>query len=297
MHILVTGGTGFIGSALIPKLLELGNSITLYCRNEAKAKKLFGDKLEIVTGFDESIQAVDVVINLAGEPIANKRWSEKRKAQLKQSRIGVTNKLIEWMAQVPSKPKVFISGSATGFYGNHPESDKLDESAASHDCFSHELCRGWELAALQAEALGVRVCLLRTGVVLGKGGGALMKMVPPYRIGLGGHFGSGKQYFPWIHLEDVVRIILYLIENDAVSGAVNVTAPDTVSNKKFSQQLAKTLSRPHFMYVPAWVVKILLGESAELVLDGHRVYPQKLLDHQFTFNYSELEPALDSIYK
>ncbi|MFT6790902.1 MAG: hypothetical protein ACJA04_000101 [Cellvibrionaceae bacterium] len=295
MHFLITGGTGFIGVPLIELLLVYGHQITLLARNPARAKKQFHDKVKVIDSVHSAPEEVDVVINLAGEPIIDKRWTKKRKKVLKESRIGITQDIIDWLSSCKKKPEALISGSAIGYYGNYPESLALDEEAKPRTCFASELCREWEAAASQAEALGIRVCTVRTGIVLAKHGGALKRMWLPFNLGLGGPIASGNQWFSWIHLEDMVRLLLFLAENKDIQGPVNATAPMPVSNANFSHQLARVLHRPACLRMPALVANLLFGEASELLLEGQKVVPKKLQTHGFQFHYPQLEKALRAI--
>jgi len=295
MHILMTGGTGFIGQPLVEILLARGEQITLLSRDFGKAKKLFGSKVNLIASIKHSGLEADVVINLAGEPIIDKRWTTKRKQKLKASRIDLTNELVEWMENCINKPAVFISGSAVGYYGNYPENMIITEIDKPRPSFASELCQEWEHAALQAETLGVRVCLVRTGVVLAAHGGALKRMWLPFKMGLGGKIGSGNQWFPWIHLQDMLSLLVFLIDNDSVKGAVNATATHPVTNDEFSKQFARALNRPAFFPMPTFVVKAIFGEASELLLEGQKVVPKKLLDNKFKFKYPQLKAALKAI--
>lgn len=295
MHILITGGTGFIGEPLVKALLLRDCQITLLCRNFDKAKRLFGDSVNLLADLGHSQLQVDAVINLAGEPIIDKRWTQKRKQQLKISRINLTEDLVSWMSQLEHKPAVFISGSAIGYYGNYPEDQALTEIAAPRACFASELCREWELTAAKAESLGIRVCLIRTGVVLAKHGGALKRMWLPFNFGLGGKIGSGEQWFSWIHLDDMVALLLYMIDQPSIKGPINATATHPVTNAEFTRQFAKALHRPALLPMPEPVIKVLFGEASELLLEGQKVIPKKLLDHGFQFHYPHLQAALDEI--
>ena len=295
MHFLVTGGTGFIGRPLIEKLLARGDQITLLTRDFDKAKKMFNGAVNLIGSVKDSGLEVDGVINLAGAPIIDKRWTKKRKQVLKQSRVGITNDIIEWLKKCDKKPECLISGSAIGYYGNYPEATHLDEKASPRQCFASELCREWESAAEPAEALGVRVCRVRTGVVLAKHGGALKRMLLPFSLGLGGKIASGNQWFSWIHLDDMVALLLYLVDTKAISGAVNATAPYPVNNFHFSRVLARMLKRPMLMPMPVLVAMLLFGEASELLLEGQQVVPKKLLDNGFEFTYPQLKMALENI--
>lgn len=310
MHILITGGTGLIGTALVNALLARGDHLTLMVRNFEKAKRLFNGRVNLIASLDEpsaqhsspqnallpsSALHIDGVVNLAGEPILDQRWSSARKQQLKLSRISTTSRLVEWLSLAENKPRVLVSGSAVGYYGNHPESEAIDESSPSGTGFAAELCRQWELAAKPAEHQGIRVCTLRTGVVLAAEGGALQRLLLPFRLGLGGRIGNGQQWFPWIHLSDMVKLILELLDNPSIHGPVNASAPQPVTNRKFTQTFASVLRRPAFLPVPALAMKTLLGEASELLLEGQRVIPKKLLDHDFGFDFPELKIAIEDI--
>lgn len=297
MKVLITGGTGFIGRAYIKWRQPHGVNFTCITRNPERAKKILGPAVRTVTSLMEvDNEAFDAVINLCGEPIADRRWSDKRKQLLRYSRLTMTHALVEWMAMSEMKPSVFISGSAIGYYGSHPGDDLLVEASAVHQGFTHSLCADWEEEAMRAAELGVRVCLLRTGVVLGEGG-ALKKMLPPFRFGLGGPVGSGKQWMSWIHLEDELRAIDFLLRHHTLQGAFNLTAPEARRNAEFAQALGRSLNRPAKLPLPPFVVELMLGEGAELLLEGQRVYPQRLMQAGFEFKYPELDQALEQIFQ
>ncbi len=295
MHFLVTGGTGFIGRPLVERLLARGDKITLLTRDFDKAKKMFNGPINLIGSVKDSGLEVDGVINLAGAPIIDKRWTARRKKVLKQSRLGITQDIIDWLKKCDKKPECFISGSAIGYYGNYPEAARLDEEARTRQCFASELCQEWEAIAEQATPLGVRVCRVRTGVVLAKHGGALKRMLLPFSLGLGGRIASGNQWFSWIHLDDMLALLLFLIDTKTISGGVNATAPYPVTNADFSHQLAHKLKRPMLMPMPAAIAILLFGEASELLLEGQQVVPKKLLDNGFKFTYSQLNKALDNI--
>ncbi len=238
----------------------------------------------------------DVVINLAGQGIADKRWTGEIKQQLIDSRINTTKALYDYLKDALVKPDVFISGSALGYYGLHEDDNEIDESGVADDSFSSKICQLWEAEAKRIEDLGIRTCYLRTGIVLGKNGGALGKMLPPFKFGLGGPIGTGKQWMSWIHIEDIVGIIRYAIENDQISGAINGTAPEPVTNKSFARTLGKVLNRPAFMPMPAFVMKLMFGQMAEeLLLSGQRVVPDKISKAGYSFKFKRLESALRNI--
>ncbi|PHS72974.1 MAG: TIGR01777 family protein [Cycloclasticus sp.] len=297
MNILITGGTGFIGSTLCKRLLDNNNDIVVLSRRaDAIEKPLRG-----INTFDElkSDVTFEVVINLAGEPIADKRWSDQQKQRILNSRLDTTKKLVEYLKTTQHKPKLLISGSAIGFYGVGETNDQLvDENTGGDNSFSSHLCQQWEAAALQAQVLGIRTCLLRTGIVLGGGGGALNKMLPPFKFGLGGKIGTGEQWMSWIHLDDLIGIILYCIEHENLNGAVNGTSPKPVTNQVFTKTLGKVLKRPTCLAMPKFVIKLLMGQMGEeLLLTGKRVLPAKILSAGYAFKYQTLETALLDVIK
>jgi uncharacterized protein (TIGR01777 family) len=291
MKILMTGGTGLIGSAFIRKYRS-DHTFTVTTRNKERARKLLGDDVTLLSSVDEvaDIGQFDAVINLQGEGIADKRWSDSRKQALKDSRWQVTEKLAAMIKGVETPPRVFLSGSAIGYYGPHDAQPVNESDGPKHTDFAVTLCQEWERRALAAEEV-TRVALLRTGVVLTKGEGALAKMITPYKFGLGGPLGDGKQMMSWIQLEDMVRAIQYLLEHDNLSGPVNMTSPGPVTNEAFSRTLASVLNKPHFMRVPAFVLKLGLGEMSSMLLEGQAVVPDKLRNHGFEFKYPTVREA------
>jgi len=295
MNILITGGTGFIGRYLGNALLKQQHHLVLFCRDIEKARAIYSDSVDYIDCFQTISTPIDAVINLAGEPVIGDRWTKQRKAQLRSSRIGVTQHLNSWMSTSDKPPKVMISGSAIGYYGNHPEGKPLDELASPRNCFPSRLCSEWEFEALKAKALGTRVCVLRTGVVLDKKAGALQKMWLPFNLGVGGNVASGKQWFSWIHIDDMVSAIIHLLETPGIEGAVNATAPEPVIYNTFTQMLAKKMRRPHLFPMPAFVLRLLLGEASQLLTEGQRVIPKALIDSGFTFRYQSLDAALEHI--
>jgi len=293
MNILVTGGTGFIGKALLPHFNH--EHLIVLSRNPSRAYQQLGHHIKVITCLDElpDFNNIDIIINLAGEPIVNKRWSDKQKEVICQSRWEITRKLVEKIKTSTNPPHTFISGSAVGIYGDQ-KSASFDESLEVKKAdFAHLVCRKWEEEALAAQSERTRVCLLRTGIVLGKQGGALARMLPAYQLGLGGPIGNGEQYFPWIHIQDMVKGILFLLKHPEASGAYNFTAPNPVTNKEFSQTLARVLHRPHIIKTPAWLIKMGLGESSTLLLDSQRALPSRLQQQGFHFSFPKLEHALE----
>jgi uncharacterized protein (TIGR01777 family) len=294
MNLLITGGTGFVGSALCSRLLEEQHKIVVLSRDPESIKP----PIKAVANLDQlsNDDIFDVVINLAGEPIANKRWNDQQKKRIFGSRIETTEALIEYFKKSKHKPKLLINGSAIGYYGTAKTNDNIDEKSGCDDSFSSQLCQKWEAAALEAESLGIRTCLIRTGIVLGKNGGALSKMLPPFKMGLGGRIGYGKQWMSWIHLDDLVGIILYCINNDDLKGAVNGTSPNPVINEVFTKTLGTALKRPTIFPMPEIVIKLLMGQMGEeLLLSGKRVLPRKALDAGYIFKYKTLEDALINV--
>ena len=302
---LITGGSGFIGAPLVQGLVQAGHEVTVLTRDCVKTAQHFAsllseadNRLILVNELQklDAKQSYDVIINLAGQGIADKRWTSKIKQQLVDSRIQTTRKLCHWVIQMPIKPRVFISGSALGYYGVGTDPHPVDETGQPDDSFSSQLCMAWEKEAACLEPLGVRTCYLRTGIVLGDNGGALAKMLPAFKWGLGGPLGSGEQWMSWIHREDLIGIIHYLIDHEELRGHFNGCAPKPVKNKEFSRTLGKALKRPACLPMPALVLKLLLGEMAEeLLLSGKPVVPKKILEAGYVFQYPHLEEALEAI--
>jgi len=292
--VLITGASGFIGSALIATLLAEGRSVIALSRSPDKLRKRF-PSIRVVDSLAQisASQRLDAIVNLAGAPILDARWSKARKALLYASRLDTTNAVVALIRRLEAVPEVLISGSAIGFYGSHGDRVLL-EPDDGRPCFAHELCRDWEQAALQAESLGVRVCLVRTGVVLGRGG-ALQRMLLPFRLGLGGPIGGGRQWMSWIHLTDMVAVINYLLEHQVLAGVFNATAPEPVTNREFSRTLGAILNRPTVLPLPAWVLKLALGEGATLLTEGQRVIPGRVQEAGFVFRFPHLRHALKQI--
>lgn len=291
--ILITGGTGFIGSRLVRLLVDDGHRVTVITRDVVNAARKIGNGTELVSSLEElpDDSRIDVIVNLAGEPI-NTRWSEAKKKNLIESRVSATNAVVSLIGRLEVKPKVLVSGSAIGFYGTHGN-EELTECSTPSEEFTHELCKKWEDAARRAEALGVRVSLIRTGIVLGKGGGALEKLLPAYRKGIGGPLGSGRQFMSWIEIDDLIGIICHIVNNETLFGPINATAPHAVTNKEFARTLGRVLERPAFFRMPSFVVKALFGEMGEtLLLKGQRVVPEKALKSGYIFKYPDLYSAL-----
>ncbi|MDZ7277828.1 TIGR01777 family oxidoreductase [Pantoea eucrina] len=296
MHLLITGGTGLIGQHLIPRLLSLGHEVSVVTRDVAGAREKLDARVALWSGLDQQrdLNGIDGVINLAGEPIADKRWTAQHKQQLCESRWQITEQLVSLIHASSQPPQFLLSGSATGFYGDTGDL-VLTEEDAGQDEFTHTLCARWEDIALKAQTAQTRVCLLRTGVVLAKEGGALAKMKLPFKLGVGGPIGSGKQYLPWIHIDDMVNAILWLIDHPALSGPFNMVAPYAVRNEQFAATLGRVMHRPAFMRTPASAIKLMMGESAVLVLGGQHVLPKRLEASGFRFRWYDLEEALQDV--
>lgn len=295
MKLFITGGTGLIGQAAIKRWLP-DHEITVLSRSAAKVKARFGHAVaccEQLDGVD--ISRFDAVINLAGEPIADKRWSKAQKERICQSRWKLTEQLSTLIQRAHKPPSVYISGSAIGFYGRQDQ-HCIDESHQDfYPEFSHDICARWENLAQRAASERTRVCLVRTGIVLAENGGALKKMLPPFRFGLGGRIGDGTQYMSWIHLDDMTALLDFLLCHSELSGPINATAPKAVPNARFTELLAERLKRPTLLPMPAFLVRLLFGEMADLLLYGQNVYPRKLLDAGFQFSYPDLREALQQL--
>jgi hypothetical protein len=296
MNILMTGATGFIGRTLVQRLQQDGHRVHAWVRDHARARKLLNPQVLASESLTQHLSnPIDVVVNLAGEPIADKRWTPQRKQALRSSRIDLTQTLIEALERNGQQPGAFISGSAIGFYGSQPPDLTLDEDSGFAAGFTHELCADWEQAALQYRAENSRVCLLRTGVVLGKGGGALAKMLPPFKLGLGGPIGDGRQIMSWIHLDDWINACMHLIENQGLAGAFNFTAPEPVSNQQFTAALARAVRRPAIFRVPCKVLELAMGEASELLCQGQKVVPRRLLGSGFEFAHTDIQDAMNAV--
>ena len=298
MKILITGATGFIGQSLV-NLLRTDHELLLVSRRPTLAvKQLAVDNSKVIQLEQlNSLDGVDAIINLAGESLAAKRWSVEQKRRISESRWLITEALLTKLKNSVPAPRIWINASAIGFYGAQG-SEPIDERfTPSHHDFPHRVCAHWEELAQQATAFGCRVCIMRIGLVLGTQGGALAKMLPAYWSGLGGPLGSGKQMVSWITRTDLVYALRFVLENSQCHGIYNATAPEAVSNADFSKTLAKTLHRPHFLQTPAWALKLLLGEMADLLLNGQNVQPTRLLNAGFQFRYPTLPEALQHIFE
>ena len=295
MKILLTGGTGFIGKSLRKDLIANDHEVTILTR----ARKESSERLRFIQwdwnnhgNLTELVSGVDVVINLTGESVVNNPWSEKQKEILFKTRINPTREIAKAINNASIKPKKLISASATGFYGNTLDA-KITEDSPSGSDFLANLCKQWEEEALKAET---DVAILRIGIVLGKKGGALERMAAPFRMFFGGPLGSGNQWMSWIGIHDLIGLINFTLQNENVKGIINATSPNPVTNKEFSTVLGKVLNRPSFIPVPAIALKIMLGEMANILLTGQRVYPERALSYGYKFKYSNLEAALERYF-
>lgn len=294
MNILLTGGTGLIGKALVEQLCLRNAQVTILTRLITPHTISKQKNIKFITALSELDlqEQFDAIINLAGEPIFHKDWTKNQKSILRESRLSLTTQLVEFINQYQQYP-IFISGSATGIYGDQDE-QKITETSKTAKTFTAQLCQDWENIARQANA---KVCLIRTGMVFSKKGGALAQMLPLYKWGLGGKLGNGEQYFPWIALEDMVNGILFLLDHSECQGSFNFTAPNPIKQHKFNRTLAGILKRPAFATIPKWILHFILGERANLLLESQNVVPEQLLNAGFQFQYSDCENYLEDILK
>jgi hypothetical protein len=301
MHIVVTGGTGFIGRTLCASLFQDGHRVTLLTRHAREASHLLGAIVTAVEwngreagAWEQSLEGADAVINLAGAPIAEARWTHARKQLLTDSRVLTTRLLVGAMSRRTSKPRTLISASGIGYYGASDDR-VLDEGAARGRGFLADLCLAWEAEALRAAEFGTRVVLLRTGMVLEQDGGALPKMLLPFRLFAGGPIMPGTQWVSWIHRRDHIGLIQWALTTPSVSGPVNAVAPGPVTMKVFCEDLGRVLHRPSWLPVPGLALQVALGGLGTLMTTGQRVKPDKALSEGYVFHYPSLEPALRAI--
>lgn len=303
LRIGITGATGLIGGNLTGYLKAAGHQLVLFVRDSSQVKKLFPDS-QVVT-WDmldgppdpSTLEGLDAFVNLAGAPIAGGRWTQRRKQMIRNSRVVGTGNLVEGMRRCDQPPGVLINGSAIGYYGTRGD-QILDEESTPGGDFLGETCVEWERQAEKASEMGVRVVLLRTGLVLSAAGGALGPMLIPFKLGLGGVLGSGRQYMSWIHIRDEIRLIDFLLTSQEFSGPFNATAPNPAKNRDFTKSLGNALGRPAFMKVPAFVLRLVLGEMADaLLLNGQRVIPARALESGFRFEFETLQEALNDLLK
>lgn len=301
MRIVLTGGTGFIGRPLCLSLCQEGHTVTLLTRRPAEAQRLFGPAVTAVEwngrevgSWEQALEGADAIINLAGAPIADARWTAARKRLLTDSRVRTTRLLVEALSRRSSRPRTLISASGIGYYGASDDR-VLDEGAVRGQGFLADLCLEWESAAIRAAQFGTRVVLLRTGMVLELDGGALPKMMLPFRLFAGGPIMPGTQWVSWIHRRDHIGLIQWALGTPTVSGPVNAVAPTPVTMREFSATLGKVLHRPSWFQVPGLALNVALGELGTLMTTGQRVSPAKAMSGGYVFQYPTLEPALRAI--
>lgn len=301
-RIVITGATGFVGKPLVEKLLSEGHEITALVRDVAQARSRLPAQVNVVEWSVEAglpphpsiFEKVDIVYNLMGEPIAGARWTQPRKRAIYESRVTGTKLLVKALEACATKPQVLVSTSAVGYYGDRGD-EELDESSAGARDFLAEVCADWEAAAMSAEKLGLRVVCLRLGVVLGKGGGALKQMLPPFRLGVGGRLGDGQQWMSWIHLHDVVTLFAEAAHHPNWRGPVDAVSPEPVRNADFTKALGHALHRPTIFPVPKVALKLLMGDMSQILLDSQRCRPKKAQADGFTFTYPKLDEALKDL--
>ena len=299
MKILIAGATGLIGTALRDALKAKGHEMIFVSRSEPRNENFVQWSMD--EGFREDdlprLEGLDAAINLAGESISGLRWTEEKKKAIRDSRVDGTRRLIELFAKLKQPPRTFIAGSAVGFYGDRGD-DVMTEASTAGDTFLAEVCKEWEAESRRAEDLGIRTVLLRTGIVLSKDGGALGTMLTPFKFGVGGVVGSGKQWMSWVSLDDEIRAIVYALEHENIRGAVNVTSPNPVTNEEFTKTLGDVLYRPTFLPLPEFAVNLVFGEMGDaLLLDSTRVVPKRLEDNGFEFKYPKLKEAIEVAVK
>lgn len=293
MRVLLSGGTGLIGRALCDQWRLQGHDLIVWSRTPEQVPALCGEGVRGVAQLEElgDIE-LDAVVNLAGAPIADRPWTRKRKALLWDSRIHLTERLVDWLGTLNHTPAVLVSGSAVGWYGDGGEHPLSEDCAPISNDFASQLCVAWEESAQRAESLGMRVVMVRTGLVLAGDGGFLQRLLPSFRLGLGARLGSGRQWMPWIHLQDEIALIDFLLQHPSASGPYNACAPQPVRNAEFTQALAGTLHRPAFLAVPAALLRLGLGEMSGLLLGGQKALPERLQGEGFVFRFNDLQAAL-----
>ena len=301
MKIIVAGGTGLVGKALVNRLIEAKHDVVVLCRdlNRARTSVNPAARLERWDGknmglWDAQVDGADAILNFAGESIGAKRWAQARKRVILSSRLDPTRALVEAMRKASRKPRVFVSASAVGYYGE-VEEEEVNESRPKGTGFLADVCGQWEQEAGVAETLGVRVVMSRSGVVMGKGAPALQKMMMPFKLFVGGTVGSGRQWFPWVHIDDLTSTVLFSLTSGNLSGAVNVVAPECVRMKRVCAALGKAMGRPSWAPAPSFMLRIILGEMSEIVLTGQKVIPTKLLESGFKFRFANLAEALADV--
>lgn len=295
-NILITGGTGFIGQNLCRALDREGYSLTVLSRRPEIVKELCGASVSAISSMDNLGDEAhfEAIINLAGAPVADERWTTARKELLIKSRTETTRQITAFVERAENKPKRLISGSAVGYYGDGGDRI-LDEDAPFNDEFTHHLCQQWESEACRVLEYGVKLTIIRIGLVIGKKGGFLQKMLFPFSMGLGGRLGDGRQWMPWIHMDDIIGLILFFLRSDDMEGVFNATAPNPVTNEEFTKTLAGLLRRPALMPLPAFFLKLFFGEMSRLLLTGQRAVPTTVVNKGYRFRFTRLEDALRDV--
>ncbi len=302
MHtVLITGGTGFVGRRLAEELLDRGDRVTVLTRDAARARRHFPERVRCAAWtpekdgpWTEELAVVDTVVHLAGEPVGQ-RWTSAVKDRIRKSRVDATRVLVEAIGKASKKPQTLVCASAVGFYGARAADEELDESAEAGRGFLADVVKDWEEAARGAEAFGLRTVEVRIGIVLGEGGGALDKMVLPFKLFAGGPMGDGKQVVSWVHREDVVGILLLAIDDERVKGPINAVSPNPATNAELAHAIGAVINRPSSLKTPGFVLSLAMGEAAEMLTTGQRVYPKKAVELGYEFRNARLMPALESI--
>lgn len=298
--IVITGGTGLLGTELCQKLAARGDKVYLFSRNVENAKRKSPGAAGYFlwkgndADYSKELEGMDVIIHLAGANVAGRRWDEAYKKEILESRTGSTAALISAVEKLEKKPAAFICSSAVGYYGNRGD-EELTETSAAADTFLADVCVQWEQSAAKAANAGMREVMIRTGVVLSVKDGALNKMLLPFKLFVGGPLGSGKQWFPWIHIDDIVGMYIYAIDNSGVRGVYNGAAPEPVRMSEFAKALGKVLHRPSFFPVPEFVIKLVLGEGAGVALASQRVIAKKIVSEGYGFKFPEIRKALADV--
>ena len=301
MRVLISGGTGLIGRALTRALVDRGDEVVILSRSPQRHAAHLPRGVQLLawdgrtpTGWGEIVNTVDAVVNLAGANIAEGRWTAARKRVIRESRLHAGHALVEAIRDATSKPHVLIQASAVGYYGPRGDEIVTEDTPPGSD-FLAQLAVEWEASTREVEAWGIRRPIIRTGVVLSMEGGALPRMLPPFKLGLGGPLGSGRQWFPWIHMADEVGAILFLLDRKEAHGPYNLSAPNPVRNEEFTRALGEILHRPTLFRVPAFALRLLFGEMATVLLEGQRAIPRRLLDEGYTFRYEDVRSALRAL--
>ena len=305
MKVAITGATGFVGSRLVEKLTEMGHQVVVFSRDPDKAQRVFPlsayPKIKIIGytplepgSWQDAIAGCEGVVNLAGTAIADERWTPERKQDILDSRIKLTENLVQAITAANPKPSVLVNASAIGYYGTS-ETATFDETSNKGDDFLAQVCQGWETAAEKVKETGTRLAIIRIGIVLGMEGGALAKMLTPFKLFAGGPLGDGNQWFSWIHRDDLVNLIIYSLTHSEVEGVLNGTAPNPVRMAEFCQVLGTIMNRPSWLPVPSFALEALLGDAAQLVLEGQQVLPKRPQELSFQYQYSTVDQALKEI--